>query len=187
MLRRIFTVLFWTVTFITAWGWRILDVIGRGDVLVNLEGILGHLQEFVVRHQEIGYQVAPWVVMVVSVLALALLQWPGLLPLRRRKKHKTKSPSADRGFDIVFFRSHDGAVQPTSTNAANVSKMAPNIFKENFVQPVDQSTICTAMSGTPSLFKYEIDATGSTATYIWPANIELPEILSVGNYKPRKL
>jgi hypothetical protein len=54
------------------------------------------------------------------------------------------------------------------------------------VGPVDQSTICMAMSGTPSLFKYKIDPTGSAATYIWPANIELPEILSVGNYKPRK-
>ncbi len=89
----------------------------------------------------------------------------------------------DRGFDVVSFRRDDGVVLPNSTNAANVSKIAPNIFKEYLVKPVDQSTLCSAMSGTPSLFTYEIDSTGTVITYIWPTNIELPGILTVGNYK----
>jgi len=130
-----------------------------------------------------------WLLILAAILVVSSFEYAirsTRMHRRSRVRETRRHHLLNRSLDIVSFNRDDGAVLPNSTNATNVSKMAPNVFKETFVKPVDQSTICTAMSGTPSLFKYEIDPTGSTATYIWPANIELPEILSVGNYKPGK-
>lgn len=75
-MRRIVQWIAIIVIFFLGWGWRILDVIGRGDVFVKLPDFVGQFQQFLIHHQEIGYQIAPWVLMAVPTLFLVWLQWP---------------------------------------------------------------------------------------------------------------
>src|SRR5712692_6805200 len=61
-----------------------LDLIGRGEILLSLGEKLDHAAAFLGAHQELGYQIAPWVLMVAGVLSLAFLQWPGLAFWRKK-------------------------------------------------------------------------------------------------------
>jgi hypothetical protein len=95
-MRRICTIAFAPFIFLAGFGWHALDVIGRGDVFMKLPEFAGHLQDFLSAHQEIGYQMAPWVLMIVPIVFLAFLQWPSLLKFRHNKEPKTSmsTPSA---------------------------------------------------------------------------------------------
>ena len=178
-MRKFFSALFVLLLFWLSWGWKVLDYIGRGEVFVGLNETFDRLTGFVSRHQEIGYQVAPWVIMVAAILFMALLQWRGLLTFWRRNKHEEEPPSVNRSFDVVSFRRDDGALLPNSTNATNVLKNAPNVFTAYTGKPIDHSVLCIAMTNTPTLQTFEINPTGTAVTFIWPTNIELPDTLSI--------
>ena len=78
-IKRAAQATFWIALFLLSWFYHGLDVIGRGEQFVKLPGYAEHLQAFAAAHQEIGYQIAPWVLMSVSILALVLMQWPNAL------------------------------------------------------------------------------------------------------------
>jgi hypothetical protein len=67
--------------------WQILAVIGQADVFMKLPHFVDELQKFVIAHQEFGYQIAPWVLMVASVVALVLMQWSHLFWNRHNALH----------------------------------------------------------------------------------------------------
>lgn len=58
--------------------WEVLDWMGRIEVLLTSPTKLGHVQEFIMEHQSLGYQLAPWMIMAASLALLATLQWPGM-------------------------------------------------------------------------------------------------------------
>jgi len=84
-MRRALKITSAAAIFLASWGWHALDVIGRGDVFMKLPDLAMDLQHFILKHQEIGYQVAPWMLMAVSLLALVLMQWPHLLRFRSNR------------------------------------------------------------------------------------------------------
>lgn len=77
-MRRVISIITSGLIFLVGYIWHVLDVIGRSDVFMKLPDFVDGFQHFLIAHQEIGYQIAPWVLMVVSVVFLAFLQWPEL-------------------------------------------------------------------------------------------------------------
>jgi hypothetical protein len=75
------------------WLWFLLDLAGRGLTVLELNKIFPKLVGFLSSHQEIGYQIAPWVLMVGGIASMALLQWPWLLHLRRRSSVRVATPN----------------------------------------------------------------------------------------------
>lgn len=84
-MQRFFKAFGYGAMLVLGWAWHLLDVLGRTEVAMHLEGIPGAVQRFAAQHQEIGYQIAPWVVMVIGLIGLILMQWPQLLSLKSRK------------------------------------------------------------------------------------------------------
>ncbi len=90
-MRRILIATFSSIGIMGGLAWQLLDIIGRGDVLFKLPETLQHVQGFILEHQEIGYQIAPWFVMVIGTMFLVFLQWPHLFKFSRSSTHQTST------------------------------------------------------------------------------------------------
>lgn len=138
---RLLKGVFFTLVTLLAAGWHFLDVLGRGEVFMTLPDFAIRLQEFMVKHQDVGYQIAPWVVMFVSVLALTLLQWPNLFRMRPKTIQNSPSapishsetPSNTPTYLTAYQMAHyvaDESQWGLSKEASNVLLLAPIEFKE---------------------------------------------------------
>src|SRR5438309_939806 len=70
-----------------------LDQAGRGLAFRDLKEMFPRVVEFLLKHQEFAYQIAPWVLMIVPIIFLVILQWPGLLIFWRKKKPTQITPT----------------------------------------------------------------------------------------------
>ena len=74
-MRKLFAKIFAGFVYVFGWIVLLLDMVGRGEVFMNLDSTALHLAKFISEHQELGYRIAPWFLMIGSTLFLAYLQW----------------------------------------------------------------------------------------------------------------
>jgi hypothetical protein len=55
------------IVFLFGWAWWLLDLAGRGFAFWDLKELFPSLVEFLSKHQELAYQIAPWVLMIVPI------------------------------------------------------------------------------------------------------------------------
>lgn len=97
--------------------WSVLGLIGNMALLAEFPKVIADLASFVVKHQETGYQIAPWVLMAMGVFGLLLLRWPHLFGQTGGAAASNGKP----GLSIVI--GHDGHyVSAQSHNVYNVMK-----------------------------------------------------------------
>src|SRR5580692_1940867 len=74
--------------------WQLLDVLGRGEVFFKIPEYFSSVTEFIQHHQEIGYQIAPWVFMSIGLAIPAFAEWPQLAFWRRKAltRSQTSAP-----------------------------------------------------------------------------------------------
>lgn len=77
-MRNTLTKIFSVLVLVLGGGWWALSVIGNMALLADFPKVIADLASFVVKHQDVGYQIAPWVLMAMGVFALLLLRWPHL-------------------------------------------------------------------------------------------------------------
>src|SRR5882762_10733989 len=118
-------------------GWRIVtEVHTISWVLLEIFGITVPPTGFYLWASEQGIFSGPIVSAIAVVgLCLIILTW---LAVVGKTSHKEEPPMVNRTFDVVSFRSNDGAVLPNSTNDTNVLKNAPKVFTEYTAKPIDQ-------------------------------------------------
>jgi len=75
-MRRFFVILTAVVIYILGWGWRFLSFIGAADAALNMPNFVDAVHAFVIAREEIGWQIAPWVLMIFSTALLVWLAWP---------------------------------------------------------------------------------------------------------------
>ena len=131
------------IVFLFGLGWRFLDLAGRGFALRDLKEMFPHFVEFLSRHQDIGYQIAPWAFMVAGTLFLIFLQWPNLLRVRR-KSVKTEPSRSTAPIQQAAYLSTNSALLSTAGLSAPQFK---NYAEINF-SAAEQALLITTNIGT---------------------------------------
>lgn len=116
-MRRVIGIISSGLIFVFALLWHVLDAIGRGEVFMKLPDFVDSVQRFLVAHHEIGYQIAPWVLMAVSILSLVFLQWPELAFWRR---DRARSKQSEKPSELI---------SPPITEFLSLSEAATRLYE----------------------------------------------------------
>jgi hypothetical protein len=169
------------IVFLFGWGWWFLDLAGRGFALRELSEMFPRLVDFLSKHQEIGYQMAPWGLMVAGFLFLIFLEWPHLLRVRRKGVTTEPSRSTAPTQQAAYF--------PTNTAHSSTAALpAPQFrnYAELLFNAAEQAVIVSTNVGTftrngPGDYTFNFDVPLSPGQFKYYASPPLESVSVTGS------
>jgi len=131
------------IVFLFGWAWWLLDIAGRGFAVRDLKEMFPRLVDFLADQQDIGYRIAPWVLMAAGFVALIFLEWPHLFRVGR-KSISTQPPRSAAPMQQAPYFSTTTAHSSTATGPALQFKN----YAELLFNPAEQALIVSTNVGT---------------------------------------